>query len=76
MDYCGELEMCEFCDGKEAVKHHYGKFKIGKFIDQHVICCEMDKCPPYSNCSNRKMNLCVAMAIIYCPICGRKLVEE
>lgn len=68
--------MCEFCDGKETVKHHYGKFEIEKFIDQPVICCELDKCPPYANCSNKKMDLRLDMAINYCPLCGRKLVED
>ena len=68
--------MCKFCDGKIPVITHYGKFKIDKLSNKPVITCGLNKCPPFAVCSSKDMNVETAMEIAYCPICGRKLVEN
>jgi hypothetical protein len=68
--------MCEFCEKKFPAITHYGKFKIDKLSNQPVITCDLNKCPPFAVCSSKSMNVEMVMKIVYCPICGRKLVKE
>lgn len=68
--------MCEFCESNEEYKNNYGSFKIFDFGKNKVISCEIDKCPPYVDCSGKDMNVCLEMIIKFCPMCGRKLVQE
>lgn len=68
--------MCQFCKGKLPIVTHYGKFEIDELLSQPVIICGISKCPPYVDCCNKDMNVKMTMKINYCPICGRKLVEE
>ena len=68
--------MCEFCEEKFPIITHYGKFEIDKLSNNHVITCDLNKCPPFATCSGKDINVEMVMRIAYCPICGRKLVEE
>ena len=68
--------MCEFCDGKFPVITHYGKFKIDKLSNKPVITCDLNKCPSFSVCSSKDMDVEMVMKIAYCHMCGRKLVEN
>lgn len=49
--------MCEFCEGKFPVITHYGKFKIDKLSNKPVITCDLNKCPPFSVCCSKDMNV-------------------
>lgn len=68
--------MCDFCKGKDVCKTAYGEFRIKKIGYMDVLQCSVDKCPPHSQCCNKEMNVEMAMQITFCPMCGRKLVEE
>ena len=68
--------MCEFCEEKFPIITHYGKFKIDKLSNKHIITCDLNKCPSFATCSSKDMNVEMVMEIAYCPICGRKLAEE
>lgn len=71
MDYCGGLEMCEFCDGREKKIENgftYGNAYIVKTNFGYTYSLR------YDNSANEYGE--GAFEINYCPICGRKLVEE
>nr|DAM69042.1 MAG TPA: Rad50 zinc hook motif [Caudoviricetes sp.] len=67
--------MCEFCEEKLPIITNYGKFKIDRLSNIHVITCNLNKCPPFATCSSKDMNVEMVMKISYCPMCGRKLVK-
>ena len=61
---------------KAEYKNHYGSFRISDFGKNKVISCEIDKCPPYVDCSCKDMNVFMEMIIKFCPMCGRELRSE
>lgn len=62
----GESDMCEFCDK--------GKRDIILNDDGSIICLTADAVIAIDKDTGKKHKN--QMAINYCPICGRKLVEE
>lgn len=68
--------MCKFYEENFPVITRYGKFKLDKLSNKPVITYDLNKCPSFAVCSSKDMNVEMVMKIDYCPICGRKLVEE
>ena len=62
--------------GKNHIKLHMENLKSKKLGYINVIQCHIDKCPQYAKCCSNGMNVAIAMEIEFCPMCGRKLVEE
>lgn len=60
-----------FIDDRYWVYNSYSDWKA-----KPVITCNLNKCPSFAVCSSKDMNVEMVMKIAYCPICGRKLVEE
>ena len=38
--------MCEFCEEKIPIITHYGKFKIDKLSNKHIITCDLNNVRP------------------------------
>ena len=70
-----ELKSCPFCSGKKALYQEttHTKLYIDTFGESRVLITQCNPCPPYANCSMKKISANSAFIIKYCPECGRDL---